>query len=118
MHARDGRIARRRPDDELRQQRIVMKGDLTSDLDAPVTSNARPTRQVQVAHAPGRRKKATRRVFARNATLDGPSAWYDLRLEQRKPLARGDTKLPLHEVDSGHELGHRVFHLQPRVHLE
>ena len=33
-------------------------------------------------------------------------------------LARRDAQLPLDEVESGHEFGHRVLDLQARVHLE
>ena len=33
-------------------------------------------------------------------------------------LARGHPQLRVHEVDAGHHLGHRMLHLQARVHLE
>ena len=33
-------------------------------------------------------------------------------------LARGDADLPGDEVEPGHELGDRVLHLQPGVHLQ
>jgi hypothetical protein len=36
---------------------------------------------------------------------------------QRKPLARGDPELLLHEVEPGDHLGDRVLHLNPAVHL-
>ena len=36
----------------------------------------------------------------------------------RQPLAARDADLPVHQVEAGHHLGHRMLDLQPRVHLE
>ena len=36
---------------------------------------------------------------------------------QREPFTGRDKNLPLHQVDPGHHLGNRMFHLKPRVHL-
>ncbi len=37
---------------------------------------------------------------------------------QRQRLARGDAKLPFHQIEPGRRLGHGMLDLQPRVHLE
>ena len=39
-------------------------------------------------------------------------------LPERQGLTRGDPKLPLDQIDARDDLGHRVLHLQARVHLE
>src|SRR5450756_1423048 len=35
-----------------------------------------------------------------------------------EPLAGGDADLRLHDVDAGDHFRHRVFDLQPRIHLD
>src|SRR3546814_8161362 len=35
----------------------------------------------------------------------------------RQRLARGHAELPLHQIEAGDQLGHRMLHLQARVHL-
>ncbi len=37
---------------------------------------------------------------------------------ERKPLARGDANLQLHQVQSGHQFGHRMLDLQARIHFQ
>jgi len=39
-------------------------------------------------------------------------------LRERQLLAGSDADLHLHDVDAGHEFGHRVLDLHPRVHLD
>ena len=118
MHALDGSFSRRRVDDQLREHRIVEQPDLAPDLDAAVPPHARAARQMQIRDAARRRKEAVRRILARDAALDRPSARHDVLLTERQLLARGDANLPLHEVDAGHELRDRMLDLEARVHLE
>ena len=42
----------------------------------------------------------------------------DVLLLERERGAGGDADLLEHEVDTGNRLGHRMLHLQPRVHLD
>ena len=62
-----------------------------------------------------------RKSFAGSSAFTRTSiAWprgADVLLRERQRLARRDPDLLLHEVDAGHELGHRVLDLDPRVHL-
>jgi hypothetical protein len=41
----------------------------------------------------------------------------DIGLFERQRLARGNAKLPFHQIESGHQLGHGMLDLEPRVHL-
>ena len=48
-------------------------------------------------------------------------AWPDILicgLRQRQRLAGGDAQLPLHQIEAGDRLGHRMLDLQARVHLD
>ena len=40
------------------------------------------------------------------------------RFEHRQRLAGGEADHPFDQIDAGHQLGHRVFDLQARVHLQ
>ena len=77
-----------------------------------------PRGHVQILHPAGGGEESVGRVLARDAAFDRPSARRDGFLSERKPLARGDAQLPLHEIDARHELGDRVLDLDARVHLE
>src|SRR4029079_3660589 len=67
---------------------------------------------------PCRGKEIAVRVFGVNTTFDGPSVECDIALLDRKLLARGDPDHLLDQVDPRHQLGHRMFDLQPRIHFE
>ena len=72
---------------------------------------------MQIGDATGRREESVGRILARDATLDRPTARLgDLAEVQR--FTSGDAELPLHQVDSHHQLGDRMFHLDAGIHLE
>ena len=41
-----------------------------------------------------------------------------VRLRERQLLARRDPDLQMHQIESGGQLGDRMFHLQPRIHFQ
>ena len=68
----------------------------------------------QLAH---RRREAGVGILGVHARLDGVPRVGDLLLPQRQGLAGRDPELPLDQIEPGDLLGHRVLHLQTRVHL-
>src|SRR5689334_6020959 len=118
LHSRNGQLARRRPDDELGQHRIVKQRDLASNFDSAVPPHTGPGRQMHVAYVTCGWQESVGWIFTRYATLDRPATGRDILLRERELLAGGNTKLPLHEIDAGHELRHGMLDLKPGVHLE
>ena len=57
-------------------------------------------------------------VFGVDAELERVAAQVDVLLAVPQRTAGGHEQLLAHEVEPGHHLGHRVLHLQPRVHLD
>src|SRR5256885_782846 len=95
-----------------------MQGNLASDVDSPVPADARASGEMQMAHTASRRQETIRRVFARYAALHRPAARNDFVLREGQPLSRGDTELPLDEIDSGDELSHGMLDLETCIHLQ
>ncbi len=56
-------------------------------------------------------------VLGAQSHLDRVAVEAHLLLRQRQGLALRHAQLPFDQVQPGHRLGHRVLHLQPRVHL-
>ena len=61
---------------------------------------------------------AAQGILGVDARLHSVAAQHDVLLAQPQWLTRRDKQLLLHEVEAGDLLGHRVLHLQSRVHLE
>jgi hypothetical protein len=118
-HAGDGRVAVRAPDDQLADQVVVELADLVPGLVATVPADPEPLRRHQRGD-PSRRgqEPALGRVLGVDPHLDAVAPAFDVLLGEAQPLARGDPDLLAHQVDPGDELGDRVLHLQPRVHLQ
>src|SRR5450756_836972 len=118
VHSLDCQLASRRPDDELGQQRIIMKSDVGAGFDAAIPADAGATWNVEIVDASRGRQKSMRRVFGRDAALHCPTARPYVVVHRRKLLARGNAQLPLDKIESSYELRHGMLHLEPRIHLE
>ena len=60
-------------------------------------------------------------LYGSSALMRHSIAWprsCDVALRERQLLAGGDADLHLHDVDAGHQFGHRVLDLHARVHLD
>ena len=117
-HARDRRVAVGPPHDQLGHQRVVEARDRAARVDAGVVAHPGAARRPQPDDRPRRRDEARERILRVDAALDRPAAQRDVVLREAELLARRDAELLLHEIEPGHQLGHRVLDLQARVHLE
>ncbi len=63
-------------------------------------------------------RKPASGILGVNPDLDGVAALPDIGLHQPQRVPFGNPQLILDEIAAGHRLGHRVLHLEPRVHLE
>ena len=86
--------------------------------DARVDANAGSGRLRVVVDPSGLRKELARGIFRVDAAFHRVTARGHLARRPRQGIARGNRELRRHEVYAGHHLGHRMLHLQPRVHLE
>ena len=105
---------------DLGHHRVVIGRHGVAFLQAVVDAHATARQNLGLPpeHPPGLRRKTGVGVFGVQARLDGVAGKADVGLRQRQRLACGHAQLPLHQVQPGNEFGHRVFHLQPGVHLQ
>ena len=109
--------AGRAVDDELRQQRVVEGRHLGAALDPRI--DAHVGREDDLGERPGAGLELLVRILGVETHLD--------RMADAAPVsdsidhvsfAGGEADHPLHQVDAGDGLGHRMLDLQTRVHFE
>src|SRR6266700_3916800 len=115
--------ARRCVGDEFRNHRIVENGNLAALLHTGVVAHGNAVlvrfRRRAVFHEPSNRgQEIAEGIFGIDARFHRPSAQADVFLHQRELFAGGNPDHLLDQIDAGDELGHGMFDLQPRVHLE
>ena len=71
-----------------------------------------------MAQNPGRRHEFPGRIFGIDPRFEAWPPSHDLLLPQRQSFACSDAQLPFDEIESGDAFGHRMFDLQPRIHLD
>ena len=104
--------------DQLRDHRVVQRGDLAACDDAGVDAHAGARRLVIRRDRSGCREEAVAHVLGIDAALDGVPVEPHVLLSQRQRLARRDEHLLADEVEAGDHLRDRVLDLDARVHLE
>ena len=105
-------------DDELGQQAVVLRRHRRARLNVRVDPDARPGREDRAGHGARAGPEPGRRVFRVDPALDRVAAQADIGLGQPEPAPLRDRDLLRHQVEPGDRLGHRVLHLDARVHLE
>jgi hypothetical protein len=105
------------PDDELAEQRVVVRGDRVALPVAGVEPGPRPVGHLQDVEPAGCRGEAPGGVLGIDPALDGRTAGDDVGLGQLQAPAGGDQDLLADEVHAGEQLGDRVLDLDPGVHL-
>ena len=111
-------VARRRVDDDLRQQGIELRGHLAAWFDARVQARGRVGGRLPDDELSGRGQEVARRVLRVKPDLDGVARAPDVVLLPAEALALRDADLLAHEVEPREGLGHGMLDLQSRVHLE
>ena len=104
--------------DQLGDHGVVVHRNLAALVGARIDANARAGRFLIIGEAADRGQKAAPRVLGIHARLDGPAGQRHVFLAQRQGLAGGDADHLLDQIDAGHQLGHRMLHLQAGVHLQ
>ena len=104
--------------DELRDHRVVERGDLAAGNDARVDAHARAARLVVRGDRPRRRQEAVAHVLGVDAALDRMPRQAHVLLSQRERPARGDEHLLADQVEPRDQLRDGVLHLDARVHLQ
>src|SRR5690606_27800033 len=112
----DRLLARGAVNDELGDQRVVMRLHPVLLVGRRVESHAEPTGYVETRDLARRRGEGDR-VLGVDAELDGVPPEDDVLLLEGEALPHGDADLLLDQVDAGHHLRDRVLVLDPRVHL-
>ena len=116
--AGDGRRAIRAPDDELAEQRVVVRRHLVARVQVRVHPDARPAGRVVALDDAGAGPEVVRRVLGVDPELDCVPAGHDVRLPKAEWLSRRDPDLERDEVDAGEHLGDRVLDLDAAVDLD
>ena len=116
-HPRDGPGAVRRPHHDLRQQRIVVRGNRIAGLDVRVDAYERPAGQYAFGESAWCRGEFAARVLGVDPAFDRHPVRAGGSRRYRQPLARRDAQLFGHQVQAGDHLGDRMFHLQTAIHL-
>src|SRR5690606_30671282 len=116
-HARDGQLAGFGVGDELGDEGIVVRRDAVAVVGVGVHADAGTAGLVDVLDDAGTGHEGLR-VLGVDAALDGMAADLDVVLAVVQPVAVGDAQLLLDDVDARDHLGHRVFHLDARVHFD
>jgi hypothetical protein len=104
-------------DHQLRQQRVVLRGQRALHHRV-VDAHARPFGGLPGSDAAGDRLEAVPRILGVDPGLDGVAAGLGDQDGRVKRLARGDADLPGHQVEACDQLGDTVLHLEAGVHLQ
>src|SRR5438093_3513434 len=117
-HAAASLLAVRSPGGHFGDQRVIVHRHFGVQFDPSIDPHSRPGRGVPGQHFAWRREKPTRWVFSVHPALASMALPPYLVLTPAQPLTGGDTDLFPYQVQPGHPLGDRVFHLEAGVHFE
>src|ERR1017187_10504788 len=115
-HARDRGVARITVRDELTNQRVIVRRDAVARIDVAVDANAGAAGRMPELDRSGRGHERAR-ILGVDAAFDGVAAELHIGLRVGQLLAGRDRELRLDQIDTGNQFGHRMFDLNPRIHL-
>ena len=115
--APQGVVAVNAPHDQLADQGVVEGGDLVARVHVAVDSHAGPARWQPAGDLAGGRAEVVAGILGVDAAFDRMADEAHVLLAHREGFAAGDAQLLSDQVDAGHHLGDRVFHLDAGVHL-
>ena len=104
--------------DDFGQHRVVVRRHDTARLDSAVPTNTLRVGGLKSMKRSHRRQVTVRRILCVQTNLDSVPLGRDLVLGQRERMSVGYIDLPTHQIGSSDALGHWMFDLQTRVHLQ
>ncbi len=104
-------------DDQLADQRVVVRRDRVAGIDGAVQAHAETARRVIAGDLAWRGAEGCR-VLGVDAALDGVAVEFHVLLLHRKLRAIGDADLFAHKINAGDHLRDRMLDLQARVHFD
>src|SRR5436309_7355306 len=105
------------PDDQLRNQWVIVRWDDRACRDAAIDPDARAGRFAVANHATGRRKEIADRIFGVDAAFNRVPMAGEFRLGDLEAIPRRDPDLLSHQVHPGHHFRDWILHLEPGVDL-
>src|SRR3954454_4317431 len=106
------------PDDQLGQQRVVVRRRRVTGIEMRVHAHARTARRHVARDRARRGREIAFRILGVDATLDGVPARQPASHAGRQPLASGEPDLLFHQIDARDQLGHGMLDLYARVRLD
>ena len=108
--------------DELGDHGVVIRADAVAFAYTAVPAHIAGCEAMRQGYshdlqATGCGQKIVVRGFGANAGFDGMALHLHLCLRQGQCFTCCDAQLPLHQIQTRHRFGHRVFHLQAGVHF-
>src|SRR5947209_15168912 len=113
-----GKIPKRRPDNELGKQRVIMLRNRVAGIHTRVDSDANPAGLAISGYLSRRGTKRVQRVFRIDAHLYGMSFGIKDIASDGQRLICGHQYHLTDEVDAGNHLSHGMFDLDAGVHLQ
>ena len=117
VHPGDGFGARVAVRDDLGDQRVIVRRDHAIGITRGIHPNPGPTRNAERRDASGGRDKRLR-ILRIDPALNRVPAKFDRRQHLAKFFARRHPDLRLHQVHARNHFGHRMLHLNARVHFD
>ncbi|MPL84613.1 hypothetical protein SDC9_30578 [bioreactor metagenome] len=103
--------------DQLADQAVVIGRDLVAVIERRIDAHTEPARGVVLGDAAGAGGEV-RQPLGVDPHFDRGAADLQVFLAEFHRLTGRDADLFAHQIDAEDRLGHRVFHLQPGVHLD
>src|SRR5579885_1063925 len=111
LHTRDGFIAIINPNDELSQERNVMRRNLVAREKMAIYPHASPSRRQILLYRAGLRPEICLGIFCGNATLNGMTSQLYILLAKSQRQIGSNTYLLLNKIKPGDHLRYRMFDL-------
>ena len=108
----------RTPHHHLAQQRVIERRHRAAGLHPRVDAYPGAGWEHDSVQATRARREAVVRILGVDPQFERAAVGSHLVLRECQPLARGDPQLLGDQVDAGDQLGDRVLHLDPGVHLD
>src|SRR5487761_2029426 len=117
LASRDGLLACRRPYDQLREERIIVRRHSVVAVEMRVNAHSRPTRRKIFLDYAGLWAEVIRGILGGDAKLDSMPIDMHIALRYVQWLARRDSQLLSHEIEARHQFCHWMLYLKAGIHF-